>query len=186
MAITGIGGASALTLQTIGDMRVQLDDLQRQLGSGMKSTSYAGLGVDSGLAVGLRSQLSAIDGYQQSITQVGVRLDLMQTALTQFDSLSQQTKSKILQSQYSLGGTSQTQDQTNAKGILDSLIGMLNTSADGRYLFSGRTVEAAAAYQRAEALRRVAATRVEEILKARDKAERKEQDELSVIRFSTS
>lgn len=42
----------------------------------------------------------------------------------------------------------------------------------------------AAAYQRAEALRRVAATRVEEILKARDKAERKEHDELSVIRFS--
>ena len=69
------------------------------------------------------------------------RRNLMQTALTQFDSLSQQTKSKILQSQYSLGGTSQTQDQTNAKGILDSLIGMLNTSADGRYLFSGRTVD---------------------------------------------
>ncbi len=57
MAITGIGGASALTLQAIGDMRSQLDDLQRQLGSGMKSTSYAGLGNDRGLTVGLRAQL---------------------------------------------------------------------------------------------------------------------------------
>src|ERR1044071_5827611 len=94
MAITGIGGASALTLQTIGDMRNQLDDLQRQLGSGMKSTSYAGLGLDRGLAVGLRSQLSAIDGYQQSITQVGVRLDLMQTALTQFDQVSQRSEER--------------------------------------------------------------------------------------------
>lgn len=52
-----------------------------------------------------------------------------------------------------------------------------NTASRDRY---------AAAYQRAEALRRVAATRVEEILKARDKAERKEQDELSVIRYSAS
>jgi len=44
----------------------------------------------------------------------------------------------------------------------------------------------AAAYQRAEALRRVAATRVDEILKARDRAERKEHDDLGVIRYSTS
>ena len=68
-------------------MRSQLDDLQRQLGTGKKSDSYAGLGLDRGLTVGLRSQLSAISGYQDTITQVGVRLDLMQTALTQFDSV---------------------------------------------------------------------------------------------------
>jgi flagellin-like hook-associated protein FlgL len=130
-------------MQAITQMRSQLDDLQRQLGSGKKSDTYAGLGLDRGLTVGLRSHLSAISGYQDAISQAGVRLDLMQTALTQFDSLSQQTKSKILQSQYALGGTSQTQDQINAKGTLDSLIGMLNTSADGRYLFSGRAVDQA-------------------------------------------
>ena len=91
----------------------------------------------------MRSQLSAISGYQSTITQVGVRLDLMQTALTQFDSVAQQTKTAILQSQYALHGGSQTQDQTNAKGTLDSLLGMLNTTADGRYLFSGRAVDQA-------------------------------------------
>lgn len=42
----------------------------------------------------------------------------------------------------------------------------------------------AAAYQRAEALRRVAATRVEEILRARDRAERREHDELGIIKFA--
>src|SRR3569833_598632 len=140
MTVSGIGGSSSLSMQAITQMRSQLDDLQRQLGSGKKSDTFAGLGRDRGLTVGLRSHLSAISGYQDAISQAGVRLDLMQTALTQFDSLSQQTKSMILQSQNSLGGTSQTQDQTNAKGTLDSLIGMLNTSADGRYLFSGRTV----------------------------------------------
>ena len=141
MAITGIGGASALTLQTISDMRSQLDDLQRQLGSGQKSTSYAGLGLDRGLTIGLRSQLSAIDGYQQSISQVGVRLDLMQTALTQFDQVSRSTKSTIIQSQFALAGQTQTSDQRNAKSVLDQMIGMLNTGADGRYLFSGRSVD---------------------------------------------
>src|SRR4051812_3749984 len=100
MAISGISGTSAQSLQAIIDMRGHLDDLQRQLGSGQKATSYAGLGLDRNLAIGLRSQLSSISGYQQSITQVGVRLDLMQTALTQFDKLSQQTKSSIIQSQF--------------------------------------------------------------------------------------
>jgi len=141
MTVSGIAGASSLSLQAIAQMRSQLDDLQRQLGTGKKSDSYAGLGLDRGLTIGLRSHLSAISGYQDTITQAGVRLNLMQTALTQFDSVSQKTKSAILQSQYTLGGTSQTQDQKTVKATLDALIGMLNTSVDGRYLFSGRAVE---------------------------------------------
>src|SRR5438067_71670 len=115
MAISGISGTSVMSLQAITDMRSQLDDLQRQLGTGQKSVSYAGLGLDRGLTIGLRSQLSALSGYQDTIAQVGVRLDLMQTALSQFDSLSQQTKSTILQSQFKLAGGTQTQDQTNVK-----------------------------------------------------------------------
>src|SRR3569832_766522 len=102
MGVTGIGSGAAITLASITQMKSQLDDLQRQLGSGIKSTTYAGLGLDSGLTVGLRSQLNSITGYQSTITQVGVRLDLMQTALTQFSSVSSQAQSAILQSQYQL------------------------------------------------------------------------------------
>jgi flagellar hook-associated protein 3 FlgL len=142
MAVSGIG-SSSLSLQAITDMRNQLDDLQRQLGTGKKSDTYAGLGLNRGLTVGLRSQLSAISGFQQTIGQVAVRLNLMQTALSQFDSVAHQTKTAILQSQYVLHGSTQTQDQNNARGTLDALVGMLNSSADGRYLFSGRTVDQA-------------------------------------------
>lgn len=39
------------------------------------------------------------------------------------------------------------------------------------------------AYTRAEAIRRVAAARVEEIVLAQDRAERREHDELGVLRF---
>lgn len=140
MAVTGVGSSSAQALQAISTMRSKLDDLQRQLGSGNKSDTYAGLGLDAGLTVGLRSQLSSISGYQDTITQVGVRLDLMQTVLSQFGSVTQQTKSSILQSQFVLNGATQTQDQTNAKNTLDQLTGMLNSASDGRYLFSGSDV----------------------------------------------
>jgi hypothetical protein len=140
MPVIGIGGTSAVSMQTIVDMRARLDELQRQLASGRRATSYAGVGLDRGLTIGLRSQLSAISGYQQSITQVGVRLELMQNQLTQFDKVTQTSKSSIMLSQFALNGASQTRDQLNIKGTLDQLVGMLNTGADGRYLFSGRSV----------------------------------------------
>src|SRR5205823_5385176 len=59
----------------------------------------------------------------------------------QFGSISQTTKSTVLQSPYLLHGGTQTQDQMSVKGTLDSMIGMLNAKADGRYLFSGRAVD---------------------------------------------
>src|ERR1700761_4885793 len=107
MAITGVGGASAQNLQTISDMRSQLDDLQRQLGSGNKTTTYSGLGLDRGLAIGLQTQLNAISGYQSTIDQSNVRLSLMQTALSEFSSTAQQTQGTVLQSQYVLAGGNQ-------------------------------------------------------------------------------
>jgi flagellar hook-associated protein 3 FlgL len=139
MGVSGISGNSAMSLQAISDMRTQLDDLQRQLGTGKKSETYAGLGLNRGLTVGLRSQLAAITGFQDNITQVGVRLDLMQTALTQFNNMAQKTKSTILQSQFVLDGT-QTADQKNAASVLDQMVGALNTGVNGHYLFSGTTV----------------------------------------------
>jgi flagellar hook-associated protein 3 FlgL len=140
MSISGIGSTLSPQMQAITDMRSQLDDLQRQLGTGKKSDTYAGLGLDRGLTVGLRSQVGAISGYQDTITLVGVRLNLMQTALDQVGSLAQTTQGTILQSQYQLNGASQTPDQVGVKSTLDAMIGSLNTQADGRYLFSGRTV----------------------------------------------
>jgi flagellin-like hook-associated protein FlgL len=139
MGVSGISGQAAMSLQAISDMRNQLDDLQRQLGTGMKADSYAGLGLNRGLTVGLRSQLAAMSSYQDNITQAGVRLNLMQTALTQFDNMAQKTKSTILQSQYVLNGA-QTADQNTAASVLDQMLGALNTGVDGHYLFSGSTV----------------------------------------------
>ena len=73
MSISAVGASVGLTIQSLVGMRKQLDDLQRQLGTGKKSVDYAGVGVDRGVAVGLRSRMSAMDGYGSTITGVGVR-----------------------------------------------------------------------------------------------------------------
>jgi flagellin-like hook-associated protein FlgL len=141
MSVSGVGSNVSLSMQAVIDMRNRLDDLQRQLGTGKKSATYAGLGLDRGLTVGLRSQLSALSGFADAITQVGVRLDLMQTALQQFGALTQDTKTAILNSQFVLHGDTQTQEQKRAVSLLDEALTLLSTRSDERYLFSGRAVD---------------------------------------------
>ncbi|MGB9367930.1 MAG: flagellar biosynthesis protein FlgL [Xanthobacteraceae bacterium] len=139
MNVTGVGVTSSLVVQSLGDMRSTLADLQRQLGTGKKSTTYAGLGIDRGLAVGLRAKLAAITGYADSITQVGVRTSLQQTALSQIASLSNTVKSATLTQQFNLDASGQTSTQRSAMAQLDQILGALNTPAGDRYLFSGRS-----------------------------------------------
>ncbi len=138
-SISGIGTASSLSIQTLVDMRNQLIDLQRQLGTGQRSDTYAGVGLDRGLTVGLRAHLSAIQGYQSTITQVGVRLDLAQTSLTQLSSLSQTSKTTVLTSQFSLNGANQTRDQDTIRIQFDQALSLLNANSGGRYLFAGKS-----------------------------------------------
>ena len=67
---------SLLDKQREIDMRRRLDDLQRQLGSGQKSTNYAGLGLDRGISVSLRRQLDTTASFDNTIAAVGVRMSV--------------------------------------------------------------------------------------------------------------
>ena len=119
-------------------MRSSLADLQRQLGTGKKSTTYAGLGIDRGLAVGLRAKLAAITGYANSSTQVGVRISMQQTALSQIRTIGSTVKSATFTQPFEIDSSGQTSTQRAAKAQLDQILGALNTPAGDRYLFSGR------------------------------------------------
>src|SRR5262249_29900295 len=79
--------------------------------------------------------------YQQTITQVGVRLNIGQTALSQIGKLAQGAKTTVMTSQYVLGNDGLTQDQKTVRSQFDQILGLLNTTAGDRYLFSGRAVD---------------------------------------------
>lgn len=141
--INSIGSRSTLNVQSLVDMRRRLDDLQRQLGTGKKSTTYSGIGIHRGLTVGLNNHLAALTSYRANIDQVGVRLTLGQTALGQIDTVAHQVKTAAFSSKYGLDPTGQTADQRNARDQLDLVLGLLSTSTGDRYLFSGKTFDQA-------------------------------------------
>lgn len=140
MTVTGIGARSSATVQALVDMRTQLTDLQRQLGTGKKSTTYAGLGLDAGLAISLRGKLSAMTGYAGAIANVGTRIDLAQSALTRIADLGHTVKSATV-GPFDIDGSGQTTAQHAASSQLDEVLGLLNTQVGDRYLFSGRAVD---------------------------------------------
>jgi flagellin-like hook-associated protein FlgL len=141
MSINGISSRSALTVQSMVDMRRQLDDLQRQLGTGRKADTYAGLGIGRGLTVSLNNQLAALTSYDASIDQVSVRLTLAQTALGQIDTIGHHVKTAALKSKFATDANGQTADQRNARDQLDLVLGLLNTGVGDRYLFSGKGLD---------------------------------------------
>jgi flagellar hook-associated protein 3 FlgL len=140
MSINGVGARSQQAVQSLVDMRRHLDDLQRQLGSGQKSTSYAGLGLDRHLAVGLRAQLSAMDAYGGTMKLLSVQLNVAQSALARMGDLRADAKAALLQSA-EIQSSGQSAAQQSARGQLDELLELLKTKAGDRYLFGGRAVD---------------------------------------------
>ena len=139
MSVNGITGRTGAQIQSILSQQKQLDTLQQQLGTGQKSDTYAGLGLDRSLSVALRTQLATLQTYQQSSTIIGTRLSVAQTALTQVGQSSSAVKDAALNSSYSIDQTGQTIDQTAAKSQLDLIISALNSQVGDQYIFSGKS-----------------------------------------------
>ena len=140
MTISAVAANISPVIQSVLEMRRKLDDLQRQLGTGMKAETYAGLGPHSGLAVGLSRQLEAITSFNDTITVVGTRISVGQMALSQVADVGQQVKSATLLPNFNIDGTGQTSEQKSAYYQLDQILSLLNTQVGDRFLFSGTAV----------------------------------------------
>ena len=135
MAISSLGSTTNPAVQTLINMRAQFDELARQLSSGQKSATYAGLGVGGGLSVNLNAQLSAITGYDNTIDMAMTRISVAQDALGQISSIGSTLRGALAEGNASAGNVNIA--QFAAQSSLQQLVGLLNTRAGNRYLFSG-------------------------------------------------
>ena len=121
MSISSIGTSASAMAQTLINMRAQFDDLQRQLSTGQKSATYAGLGLDRGLAVSLNGQLSAMTSFDNTIDNISTRVSLAQNALTAMSNIGHSMQSTVVQGTGSTG--SNNTSQLAAQSWLQQLIG---------------------------------------------------------------
>ena len=81
MSIDGVNGRTSYIGTSILNIRAQLDELTQQLASGRVSTTYAGQGANRGFALSLRAQVSSINSYADTATNVNTRLNVVNLAL---------------------------------------------------------------------------------------------------------
>jgi len=141
MSVSSIGAQAQLAIQEISTMRTQFQDLQRQLSTGQKSATYAGLGIDRGVTVSLNSQLSAIGGFDSTIQNVMNRVNLMNTSLGNMIDITSTVKAAMVQANGVSNGSGAQVAQQTAQSSLDELLALLNTQAGDHYLFSGRATD---------------------------------------------
>ncbi|MGA7972200.1 MAG: flagellar biosynthesis protein FlgL [Pseudolabrys sp.] len=139
MTISAAGSTASILTQRLVNMRSQFDDLQRQLSTGQKSDTYAGLGLDRGLTVSLNAQSAQIGSYNTTIDNVMTRINVAQNALTAIDKVSSGLGSAL--SQGTDSPTNGNTTQISAQSWLQQLVGLLNTQVGDRYVFSGSATD---------------------------------------------
>lgn len=141
MSITGPGSITAANALAQTNMMTELNTYAQQLGTGQASQNYAGLGSQAGITVQLNSQLAAISGFSNTITNVNTTLSVAQSALTQIASAGTAVENGIsTQSAFSLDNSGQTTLQQQAASYLDQILAGLNTQVGTNYIFSGSAV----------------------------------------------
>lgn len=141
MTIDGVSGRTSYLGSSILNIKSQLDALTQQLASGKKSTTYAGLGVDSGTATGLRAQISSIAGYANTGTVLNTRINVANLSLQGISDAGSQVKGAAAGATLTLDSNGQTAGQATAMASFTQVIALLNTEVGGRYMFSGRATD---------------------------------------------
>lgn len=151
MTIEGVSGRTSYLGSSIINLKSQLDTLTQQLATGKKSITYSGLGVDAGVATGLRAQLAGIASNSNTGTLLNTRINIANLSLQGISSASSQVKAAAAGATLTLDNAGRTAGQKTAMASFTQVIALLNTEVGGRYLFSGRATDTPAT-QPAEAI----------------------------------
>ncbi|VAW19772.1 hypothetical protein MNBD_ALPHA12-658 [hydrothermal vent metagenome] len=118
-------------------MRQQMDSLQIQLATGKKAQTLSDMGPNRAVGIDLRQQVSRIDAYQNNITMVGVRLDVVDLALTRMGDIASEARKFAATDTVGENKINLVTAQNYSSSQLDEVINLLNSKAAGRYLLAG-------------------------------------------------
>ena len=141
MSVSGVSIGSAVLGQSTRNITDQFGLLQTQLTTGKKSTTYAGMGVNEGFAIAARAQLSNIGAFADTQSKINTTIGVTNTALQSLVDASTSVKNAAAQASQTVGSSGQTVAQQTALAQFSTMLGILNTQAGDRYIFSGSAID---------------------------------------------
>lgn len=141
MTITAYGTGAYRAAKPNGfvSSRAELDDLQRQLDTQQRATSYGDLGIDRRVSLDVNGKLSAIDSWLGGIGLADVSLKLLTKSVENFSKMTNETRADASADGYMETSSGQSPPQILAQEKLKQTLDLLDSSVNGRYLFSGKT-----------------------------------------------
>lgn len=142
MTITSYGTGAYRAASSSGSFasaRGELEDLQRQLATQKRAVSYGDLGSDRRVSLDLNAKMSSLDSWLGGIQLADVNLKLSSTAAENFATLVSEARNDTRSNTYVASSTGRTGAQALAEEKFKQTLDLLNTSVNGRYLFSGKT-----------------------------------------------
>src|SRR3981189_1460073 len=142
MTIDGVGARTSFLGTQLLNLQNQFNELQTQLATGKKSDTYAGMGVSRGFAIGLRQQISAIDSFTDTATNVATRLNVADTALTRIAAIGTTVQGAASSSSTQITSSGQTTSQatadTSAAASTDDILNGVGARAGLKQLIGER------------------------------------------------
>jgi flagellar hook-associated protein 3 FlgL len=140
MSVSSISPTISPLLQATLGINDQLNNLQRQLATGQKADTFAGLGSQGGITVALNAQLAALGSFGDTMINVGTTISLQQSVLQQIASVGSTVQTAAVQPKFAIDGTGQTTVQKTAQDQLNQVLTALNSQGGNGYLFSGNAL----------------------------------------------
>jgi flagellar hook-associated protein 3 FlgL len=142
MAIVPTGYHSrAYVIRQLGDMRDQLDALQRQMATGKRAETNAALGSQRNLSLVYRQQAAEVSSYLQTIDLAETRLKLIATTLTRITKVGTEAKGALDPNIFLLQTDGKSTGQQAATNYLQELVALLNADVADRRIFAGKAVD---------------------------------------------
>jgi flagellar hook-associated protein 3 FlgL len=137
-ATLGSYGALGVAVADSANIKQQLDTLTDQVGNGLVSTDYAGLGQAASISISINPLLGQQQTWQNNIDSATGTMSVAQTALTQIQSIASSFYAQL----DNLNGTSTTYVDSTAAAAqqaLQQVAGLLDTTdGNGNYVFAGQ------------------------------------------------
>lgn len=142
MSISSVTNYQNPLIERLSAMRGEFTDLQKQLGSGLRADTYGGLGPARGLDIALRARISEVGAWQNTISHVSLRLNVVDQTLGRISEISDEVRHAADPNIYEVLSDGKTAPQKIATSSLSELVGLLNSEVAGRHMFGGRAVDA--------------------------------------------
>lgn len=125
----------------ISNMRTAFDKLQRQLATGERAANLAEMGSSRFFDLSMRSRISRIDTYGESMKTIDLRLEVMDVTMSRMANLQSTQRTSVVPGSYGDGNANLGTTPLLAYSRLDEVLTLLNADISGRYLFGGGTTD---------------------------------------------